>query len=101
KGRAPQIAGGKNGGGPMMQQQKPGTAGHTGGPQYNEPSPISAGRELHGQIAGASVQSQVGMGAGSQGAMGGSNITNIARSNGSSNATTIPGRGGAPGQPAP
>jgi chromosomal replication initiator protein len=95
KARELPIAVGQNVGSPMM-QQKQGTAGHASGSQYNEPTPISAGREMHGQIAGAGVQSQVGMGSQS-----GSNITNIARSNGSSNATTIPGRGGAPGQPPP
>jgi chromosomal replication initiator protein len=53
---------------------------------HNEPTPISAGRDLHNQNH---AQSQMGTGG---------NISNIVRP-GSPSATTIPGRNGAPSQP--
>ncbi len=74
------IAVGQNAGSPVM-QQKPGMMGHISN-QHNEPTPISAGRDLHGHGTGA--QGQMPQGAGAQGSLGAGNITNIARSNGTS-----------------
>jgi chromosomal replication initiator protein len=85
KSRELPIAVGQQVSGPMM-QQKPGMQGQ----QHNEPTPISAGREMLGHAATGTT------GAPSQGAqssLGGGNITNIARTN--QPPTTIPGRGNA------
>ena len=74
------IAVGQQIGGSIM-PQKPGqgamASGHNAG-QHNEPTPISAGRDLHGHAA----QGQMPAGAGAQGSLGGGNITNIGRSSG-------------------
>jgi chromosomal replication initiator protein len=86
------IAVGQQVGGSIM-PQKPGVVGHTGG-QHNEPTPISAGRDLHGHP----VQGQMQAGAGAQGSLGGGNITNIARS-GSAPPVNMSGRSSVAGQP--
>ena len=86
KSRELPIAVGQQVSGTMMQPQKPG--------QHNEPTPISAGRDMLG--GNAQAQGQAGAAAGAQGSLGGNNITNIARTN---TPPTIPGRGNAPGGP--
>jgi chromosomal replication initiator protein len=88
------IAVGQQVGGPIM-QQKPGAVptGHTGG-QHNEPTPISAGRDMHGHAA----QGQMPSGAAPQGSLGGGNITNIGRTSGAP-PVSMNGRSGVASQP--